>query len=220
MSYLKKEKNISVKTHIHLYDLPDDLAFGDSVAIDTEAMGLNQHRDRLCLVQLTFDSTNVHLIHFPKAEFSNSPNLKKLLTGDCKKIFHFARFDLAILQYSFGITIKNIYCTKVASHLARTYTNKHGLKDLCKELLGVEVSKQEQTSDWGCESLSKEQIKYAANDVLHLHSLKLKLDEMLTRENRHHLADATFTYLPYRAELDLYYGQGADLMAYKIENAG
>lgn len=209
-----------MKTHLHQYDLPDDIAFGASVAIDTEAMGLNQHRDRLCLVQLTFDSTNIHLVHFPKPNFDRSPNLKRLLASDCQKIFHFARFDVAILQYSFEISMKNIYCTKVASHLARTYTNKHGLKDLCKELLGVEVSKQEQTSDWGCETLSKDQVKYAATDVLHLHNLKLKLDSMLTRENRHHLANATFNYLPIRAELDLYYGQKSDLMAYRIDDAG
>lgn len=212
--------NAFVKTHLYKYDLPDDLVFGASVAIDTEAMGLNQHRDRLCLVQLTFDENNVHLVHFPKANFENSPNLKRLLTSDCQKIFHFARFDLAILQYSFGISMKNIYCTKVASHLVRTYTNKHGLKDLCKELLGIEISKQEQSSDWGAETLSKDQIRYAATDVLHLHILKLKLDAMLTRENRHHMANATFTYLPFRAELDLYYGQNADLMAYRIDDAG
>lgn len=209
-----------MKIHLHQYDLPDDIAFGASVAMDTEAMGLNQHRDRLCLVQLTFDSTNIHLVHFPKPHFNNSPNLKRLLMSDCQKIFHFARFDVAILQYSFEFSMKNIYCTKVASHLARTYTNKHGLKDLCKELLGIEVSKQEQTSDWGCESLSKDQVKYAATDVLHLHNLKLKLDAMLTRENRHHLANATFNYLPIRAELDLYYGQKSDLMAYRIDDAG
>ncbi len=208
-----------MKTQLHEYDLPDDLAFGSSVAIDTEAMGLNQHRDRLCLVQLTFDGINVHLVHFPKTDFSKSPNLKRLLESDCQKIFHFARFDLAILQYSFCIKIKNIYCTKVASHLVRTYTNKHGLKDLCKELLGVEVSKQEQTSDWGAPILSKDQMRYAANDVLNLRSLKFKLDEMLTRENRHPLANATFAYLPFRAELDLYYGQ-KDLMAYKIDDVG
>ncbi len=209
-----------MKTHLHKYDLPDDLAFGPSVAIDTEAMGLNQHRDRLCLVQLSFDGINIHLVQFPKANFDSSPNLKRLLASDCQKIFHFARFDLAILQYTFGISIKNIYCTKVASHLVRTYTSKHGLKDLCKELLSIEVSKQEQTSDWGTETLSKDQIRYAATDVLHLHSLKLKLDDLLTRENRHILANATFDYLPFRAELDLYYGQGGDLMAYKIDDKG
>jgi len=209
-----------VNTSLHAYDLPDDLVFGASVAIDTEAMGLNQHRDRLCLVQLTFDSSNVHLVHFPEADFAKSPNLKRLLASDCQKIFHFARFDVAILQYSFGVAIKNIYCTKVASHLTRTYTNKHGLKDLCKELLGVEVSKQEQTSDWGAAILSKDQMRYAANDVVHLHALKFKLDAMLTRENRHHLANATFAYLPFRAELDLYYDQKSDLMAYKIDDAG
>lgn len=206
-----------MKTHLHEYDLPDDLIFGQTVAIDTEAMGLNQHRDRLCLVQLTFDGNNVHLIQFPEANFSKSPNLKRLLIGDVQKIFHFARFDVAILQYSFQLQMKNIYCTKVASHLVRTFTNKHGLKDLCKELLGVEVSKQEQTSDWGTKTLSKDQIRYAATDVIYLHSLKLKLDAMLTRENRHHLANATFEYLPIRAELDLLYGQKGDLMAYKIE---
>lgn len=206
-----------MKTYLHEYDLPDDLVFGSVVAVDTEAMGLNQHRDRLCLVQLTFDGSQVHLVHFPKADFSKSVNLKRLLTSNCQKIFHFARFDLAILQYSFDISIKNIYCTKVASHLVRTFTNRHGLRDLCKDLLGVELSKQEQTSDWGASSLSKDQIRYAANDVLHLQLLKFKLDAMLVRENRQHLAEATFAYLPFRAELDLYYGQKGDLMAYKID---
>ena len=206
-----------VKTYLHEYDLPDDITFGQTVAIDTEAMGLNQHRDRLCLVQLTFDGINVHLVQFPEADFSESPNLKRLLVSDCQKIFHFARFDLAILQYSFDLLIKNIYCTKVASHLVRTYTNKHGLKDLCRELLGIEVSKQEQTSDWGAKVLSKDQMRYAATDVANLHSLKLKLDAMLTRENRQHLAEATFEYLPIRAQLDLLYGQKGDIMAYKLE---
>jgi ribonuclease D len=209
-----------MKTFLHEYDLPDDVIFGQTVAIDTEAMGLNQHRDRLCLVQLTFDGINVHLVQFPEADFSKSPNLKKLLTGSTQKIFHFARFDVAILQYSLKCRIQNVYCTKVVSHLVRTFTHKHGLKDLCKELLGVEVSKQEQTSDWGTKTLSKDQMRYAATDVVHLHSLKLKLDAMLTRENRHHLANATFEYLPFRAELDLLYGQKGDLMAYKIEDQG
>ena len=206
-----------MKTFIHEYDLPDDLIFSQTVAIDTEAMGLNQHRDRLCLVQLTFDGINVHLIQFPEANFSKSPNLKRLLTSDTQKIFHFARFDVGILQYSFQCRIKNIYCTKIVSHLVRTFTNKYGLKDLCKDLLGLEISKQEQTSDWGNTLLSKEQIRYAATDVIHLHSLKIKLDAMLTRENRHHLANASFEYLPFRAELDLLFGQKGDIMAYKIE---
>lgn len=206
-----------MKTFIYEYDLPDNVKFEQTVAIDTEAMGLNQHRDRLCLVQLTFDSNNIHLIQFPKADFSKSPNLKRLLTSETQKIFHFARFDIAILQFSFNCRVKNIYCTKVASHLTRTFTNKHGLKDLCKDLLGIEVSKQEQTSDWGAEILNKEQIRYAATDVIHLHNLKLKLDNLLTRENRHQLANATFEYLPFRADLDLLFGQKGDIMDYKIE---
>lgn len=207
----------TMKTFLHEYDLPDSLMHGESVAIDTEAMGLNQIRDRLCLVQLTFDGINVHLIQFPEANFSKSPNLKHLLTSETQKIFHFARFDLAILQHSFDCRVKNIYCTKVASHLTRTFTSKHGLKDLCKDLLGIEVSKQEQTSDWGSKVLSKDQIRYAATDVIHLHSLKLKLDSLLDRENRHHFAKATFEYLPFRAELDILFGQKGDIMAYKIE---
>lgn len=206
-----------MKTVLHQYDLPDNIPFGQTVAIDTEAMGLNHQRDRLCLVQLTFDGINVHLIQFPEADFSKSPNLKRLLTDDCQKIFHFARFDIGILQYSFGVVMKNVYCTKVASHLVRTFTNKHGLKDLCKELLGIEVSKQEQTSDWGAPVLNKDQMRYAATDVINLHALKLKLDTMLTRENRHYLANATFEYLPVRAQLDLLYGQKGDIMAYKLE---
>lgn len=206
-----------MKTFIHEYDLPDNVTSGQTIAIDTEAMGLNQHRDRLCLVQLTFDGVNVHLIQFPEANFSKSPNLKRLLTSNAQKIFHFARFDISILQHSFQCRIKNIYCTKIASHLVRTFTNKHGLKDLCKDLLNIEISKQEQTSDWGVKVLSKDQIRYAATDVIHLHNLKLKLDAILTREDRHHLANAAFEYLPFRAELDLLFGQKGDIMAYKIE---
>lgn len=207
-----------MKTYLHNYDLPDDLVRGESVAIDTETMGLNLHRDRLCLVQLTFDGKAIHLVHFPTPDFSKARNLKEILLSDkILKIFHFARFDVAALQHSFGIHMRNIYCTKIASHLVRTFTSKHGLKELCKDLLGIELSKEEQTSDWGNPKLHDKQLTYAANDVLHLHALKEKLDAMLTRENRTHLAKATFEYLPYRCEIDMLFNQNQDLMAYKIE---
>ena len=139
------------------------------------------------------------------------------MDSEVLKIFHFARFDVAALQHSLKIHMSNIYCTKIASHLVRTFTGKHGLKELCKELLGIELSKEEQTSDWGSPKLNDKQLSYAATDVIHLHSLKAKLDEMLTREKRTHLAKATFEYLPYRCELDLLYDQNQDIMAYKLE---
>ncbi len=208
-----------MKTYLHSYDLPDDLEMSQSVAIDTETMGLNLHRDRLCLVQLSFDSKNVHLVHFPTPDFSKSRNLKEILLSEkFLKIFHFARFDVAALQHSFAMRVNNIYCTKIASHLVRTFTNKHGLKELCKDLLGIELSKEEQTSDWGNAALHDKQLTYAANDVIHLHALKAKLDAMLIRENRTHLAKATFDYIPYRCELDLLFGQNQDIMAYKLES--
>lgn len=207
-----------MKTYLHTYDLPNDLSIGEAVAIDTETMGLNLHRDRLCVVQLTFDAKAVHLVHFPTPDFTKSRNLKEMLLNNrILKIFHFARFDVATIQHNFGIQLNNIYCTKIASHLVRTFTGKHGLKDLCKDLLGTELAKEEQTSDWGSDKLHDKQINYAANDVLHLHALKIKLDAMLIRENRTHLARATFDYLPYRCELDLLYGQSKDIMAHKIE---
>lgn len=208
-----------MKIHLHVYDLPDDITFENSVAIDTEAMGLKNHRDRLCVVQLSSGDGNCHLVHFPEPNFNLSGNLKKLLNNpELLKIFHYARFDVGILQYTFQIEIKNIYCTKIASRLTRTYCDRHGLKDLCKELIGVELSKQEQTSDWGAPSLTYDQQKYAATDVLHLHAVKKKLDVLLEREKRTELAQACFSFLPYRSQLDLMAGEGFDVLSYNGED--
>ncbi len=201
--------------HFHNHDLPESFVPSAVVAMDTEAMGLNYHRDRLCLVQLSNGDGHCHLVHFPTGDFSKSPRLKALLTrADVTKVFHFARFDVGILQFSFGIQMNNVYCTKIASRLVRTYTGKHGLKDLCKDLIGVEISKQEQTSDWGAETLNTEQQKYAATDVLHLHALKKILDGLLVREGRQDLARACFDFLPYRGQLDCTAGDTFDIFSY------
>ncbi len=184
------------------------------LAIDTEAMGLNNKRDRLCLVQLSNGNGDAHLVQFEKSTYK-APNLTKLLADKNRvKIFHFARFDLAVMREYLGIRLENIYCTRTASRLVRTYTDKHGYKDICKELLGVEVSKQQQSSDWGSSSLSPEQIEYAASDVLHLHKLKAKLDEMLKREGREELLASCCRFLPYRAELDLAGFEDDDIFAH------
>ena len=190
--------------HLHINDLPPGLAFGDSVAIDSEAMGLQPHRDRLCLVQMSRGDGDCHMVHFPPPGDYSAPNLKAIL-GDPSllKIFHFARFDLAILEHYLGVTCKPVYCTKIASKLARTYTDRHGLKDLCHELLGIDISKQQQSSDWGAAELTPEQQAYAAADVLHLHEIKTILNAMLAREGRTKLAQACFDFLPHRARLDL-----------------
>ena len=190
--------------HLHRGDLPPGLTFGDSVAIDTETMGLNPHRDRLCLVQLSRGDGDCHLVQLPPGEPVHSPHLAALLADKAVlKIFHFARFDVAVLEHALGVNCGPVYCTKIASRLSRTFTDRHGLKDLCRDLLGVEISKQKQSSDWGADRLSSSQLDYAANDVLHLHPLKEKLDEMLAREGRTELAGACFAFLPYRARLDL-----------------
>ena len=184
--------------NVDLYreDLPDNLTFGDSVAIDTETMGLDPHRDRLCLVQLSAGDGNCHLVQFPQGQY-DAPNLKRLLTDPgVTKIFHFARFDLAMIRRYLDVDCGPVYCTKIASKLSRTYTDRHGLKDLCKELLGVDLSKQQQSSDWGRDTLSPEQLQYAASDVLYLHKLRESLDEMLMRENRTALAAAAFKLIP------------------------
>jgi ribonuclease D len=210
-----------MKIHLHAYDLPDNFSFEKSVAIDTEAMGLKNHRDRLCVVQLSAGDGHCHLVHFPEPHFHSSLNLKKLLNNlQLLKIFHYARFDVGILQHTFQLGIRNIYCTKIASRLTRTYCNRHGLKDLCKELLGVELSKQEQTSDWGAPTLTIEQQKYAATDVLYLHELKKKLDVLLEREKRTELAQACFDFLPYRSQLDLMAGENFDILSYNSEDKG
>lgn len=193
---------------LHRHDLPDGLDLGPVVAIDTETMGLLPHRDRLCLVQLSAGDGNAHCVQIiPEAlggRGADCPNLKRLL-GDAAtiKLFHFARFDVAVLRQALGVACAPVRCTKVAAKLVRTFTDRHGLKDLCKELLGVEISKQQQTSDWGAAELSAEQLAYAASDVLHLHALWAKLESLLVRENRLSLAQACFDFLPARGELDL-----------------
>ena len=190
--------------HLHINDLPPGLTFGDSVAIDSEAMGLQPHRDRLCVVQMSRGDGDCHMVHFPPPGDYSAPNLKAIL-GDPNmlKMFHFARFDVAILEHYLGVTCKPVYCTKIASKLARTYTDRHGLKDLCRELLGIDISKQQQSSDWGAAELTPEQQAYAAADVLHLHEIKTILNAMLAREGRTKLAQACFDFLPHRARLDL-----------------
>jgi ribonuclease D len=188
---------------VHQYDLPASVRFTGSVAIDTETMGLRPHRDRLCVVQLSQGDNTAHLVQFPTPRF-DAPNLKALLTDpQVAKLFHFARFDIAVLRHHLGVTTGPVYCTKIASRLVRTFTDKHGLKDLVKELLDVDLSKQQQSSDWGASELTPEQTRYAASDVLHLHALRAKLDTMLAREGRAELAQACFTFLPHRAALDL-----------------
>lgn len=200
---------------LHQGDLPDGLSFGRAVAIDTESLGLNWTRDRLCLVQLSAGDGFVHLVQFAPGLF-NAPNLKKLLTDQSvTKIFHFARADLATLSYHLGVMPAPIYCTKIASVLARTFTDRHSLKDLVKDLLNIELAKEQQTSDWGAAHLSQEQLTYAATDVLYLHSLREKLDAMLVREGRSELARAAFDFLPARAALDVAGWNGVDIFAHK-----
>ena len=192
-----------MQTHLYKNDLDDGIVFKGNVAIDTEAMGLDPARDRLCLIQIFDGETDCHMVQFENSN-TESPNLIKLLNDEnIQKIFHYARFDMAALRHALKIDVKNVYCTKIASKIARTYTNNHGLKDLCKELLGVEISKKQQSSDWGNSNLSKEQIAYAANDVIYLHQIKDKLDEMLVREDRQLLVDSCLSFLPTRVELDL-----------------
>ncbi|CAK0750251.1 ribonuclease D [uncultured Gammaproteobacteria bacterium] len=188
---------------LHEGDLPDGLSLGDCVAIDTETMGLNPARDRLCLIQLSAGDGACHLVQFRKGVYQ-APNLRRLLTDPAvTKLFHFARFDIAILHAYLGVLCQPVYCTKVASRLVRTFTDRHGLKDLCKDLLGVEISKQQQSSDWGASDLTPDQLRYAASDVLHLHRLKARLDVMLEREGRTALAEGCFHFLPTRSLLDL-----------------
>lgn len=192
-----------MKIRHYLNDLPPDLASSGSVAIDTEAMGLKGGRDRLCVVQLSFGDGVCHLVQMQKKSPSPSSNLKALLSNpSVEKIFHFARFDVGILYRHFGVLCKPIYCTKIASRLARTYTDRHGLKELCRDLIRVELSKVEQTSDWGADTLSNDQKRYAAMDVLYLHGLRKKLDEMLVREDRMLMAQGCFSFLPTRVLLD------------------
>jgi ribonuclease D len=192
-----------VTTRLHRGDLPDLSRYRGSVAIDTETMGLDHHRDRLCVVQLSPGDGSADVVQIP-AGGSAAPNLKRLLADrSVVKIFHFARFDLAALYHAFGVMPEPVYCTKIASRLARTYTDKHGLKDLVRDVLGIEISKQQQLTDWGAEKLTDAQVAYAASDVLHLHALKERLDALIAREGRGDLAAACFQFLPHRARLDL-----------------
>jgi ribonuclease D len=189
--------------HLHRGDLPEGLLFGDAVAVDSEAMGLNPHRDRLCLVQLSRGDGDAHLVQFAAGCY-DAPNLKRLLVDpQIVKLFHFARFDIAILYHYLGAMPQPLYCTKIASRLVRTFSDRHGLRDLCKDLLGVELKKEQQSSDWGASALSEEQQRYAAADVLYLHALRARLDAMLAREQRTELARSCFDFLPARALLDL-----------------
>jgi ribonuclease D len=198
----------------HRGDLPDLTRYTDAVAIDTETMGLNPHRDRLCVVQLSNGDGSADVVQIPRGS-SDAPNLKALLANPkITKIFHFARFDLAALYNAFGVMPGPVYCTKIASRLSRTYTDRHGLKDLVREVLNVELSKQQQSSDWGASALSEAQLAYAASDVLHLHALRERLDVMLAREGRTELAQACFTFLPTRAMLDLQGWEAEDIFAH------
>jgi ribonuclease D len=194
--------------HLHPHDLPEGLDLGPVVAVDTEAMGLNPHRDRLCLVQLSSGDGTAHLVQIIPPSLGgrggDAPNLRALMSDRrVTKLFHFARFDVALLHHALGCEVSPVICTKIASKLVRTYTDRHGLKDLLKELLGVEISKQQQSSDWGSPELSPEQCAYAASDVLHLHALWAKLEALLVREGRRELAQACYDFLPTRGKLDL-----------------
>ncbi|MDA0938891.1 MAG: ribonuclease D [Proteobacteria bacterium] len=187
-----------------LNDLPDNLSIDGDIAVDTESMGLTIKRDRLCVVQIADSSGNIYIVHFPKNNAFHCKNLKLLLSDDKRqKIFHFGRFDIAILQYYLQIQISNIFCTKIASKLARTYTDYHGLKELCNSLLGVKISKQQQSSDWGADTLTEEQLQYAASDVLYLHKIRDKLRDMLLRENKLNFAMSCFAFLNTVVNLDL-----------------
>jgi ribonuclease D len=199
---------------LHRGDLPDSFEFGASVAIDTETMGLVNQRDRLCLIQLSKGDGTAHLVQIAAGQ-REAPNLVRLLRDTrVEKLFHFARFDMGILQKTFGIMPGPIYCTKIASKLARTYTDRHGLKDLVRELLGQEISKQQQSSDWGAPDLTEAQLAYAASDVLHLHAIREKLDIMLQREGRFGLALECFAFLPTRVRLDLMGWAETDIFAH------
>ncbi len=199
---------------LHRGDLPDLSRYKNSVAIDTETMGLDLHRDRLCVVQLSPGDGTADVVQIPPTG-AEAVNIKRLLAdAGIVKIFHFARFDIAMLYRSFGVMPTPVYCTKIASCLTRTYTDKHGLKDLVRDMLGIDVSKQQQLSDWGAETLTDAQVAYAASDVLHLHALKEKLDALLAREGREELAAACFRFLPHRARLDLAGWAAEDIFAH------
>ena len=204
-----------VTIRLHKGDLPADADFGVAVAVDTETLGLLPQRDRLCLVQLSRGDGSADLVQIARGQ-ARAPNLERLLAdSSVVKLFHFARFDLAILYKTFGVMPGPVYCTKIASKLTRTYTDRHGLKDLSRELLGVDLSKQQQSSDWGADVLTDAQLAYAASDVLHLHALRARLDAMLAREGRQELAAASFAYLPTRAKLDLLGWGDSDIFSHQ-----
>ncbi|HEU5017314.1 MAG TPA: ribonuclease H-like domain-containing protein [Pseudolabrys sp.] len=203
---------------LHRGDLPDLTAYSgkSAVAIDTETMGLDPHRDRLCVVQLSPGDGSADVVQIGAGQ-TRAPNIERLLADrSIVKLFHFGRFDLGVLAKTFGVMAETVYCTKIASRLARTYTDKHGLKDLARELLGVELSKQQQSSDWGADALSDAQVAYAATDVLHLHALRERLDAMLVREGRNHLGDACFRFLPDRVRLDLAGWAQEDIFSHSV----
>lgn len=200
--------------HLHKGDLPDGIDFGESVAIDSETMGLRFRRDGLCVVQLSDGGGDAHVVQLDRGTY-HCPNLKRVLTDrGVLKIFHYGRFDIGMFALHLGVITAPVYCTKIASKLARTYTDRHGLKDVTRELLNIELSKAQQSSDWGAETLSPEQLAYAASDVLNLHALKDKLDRMLAREDRLALAQACFDFLPWRAQLDLAGWEDQDVFAH------
>ncbi len=200
--------------HLHKHDLPDGLDLGPVVAIDCETMGLNPHRDRLCLVQMSSGDGDAHMVQIGIGQ-REAPNLTRMLTDPTVlKLFHFGRFDIAALMHTFGVITAPVYCTKIASKLVRTFTDRHGLKVLLSDLLGVDISKQQQMSDWGAEELTEAQLGYAASDVLHLHRLKTRLDELLMREGRMDVAQSCFAFLPVRAQLDLMGWPETDLFAH------
>ena len=202
-------------TRQHKGDLPADFHFGDSVAIDTETLGLVPHRDRLCVVQLSGGDGSADVVQIGVGQ-TRAPHLERLLADPAvKKLFHYARFDIAVLFHAFGVMTTNLYCTKIASKLVRTYTDRHGLRDLCREMLGIDLSKQQQSSDWGADDLSDAQVAYAASDVLHLHALRSKLDTLLLRERRAELAAECFAFLPTRARLDLQGWAESDIFAHQ-----
>jgi ribonuclease D len=205
--------------HLHRHDLPDGIDLGPVIAVDTETMGLNPHRDRLCLVQISAGDGVAHLVQLVPTKLGGqgyaAPNLARLMADTAvTKLMHFARFDVAVLQKAFGITVAPVRCTKIAAKLVRTFTDRHGLRDLCRELLGVEISKQQQSSDWGSPELSPEQLAYAASDVLHLHALWARLEALLIREDRLALAQACFEFLPARCRLDLLGYETPDIFAH------
>lgn len=204
-----------VTTYLHLGDLPDDALAGAAVvAIDSETMGLRLGRDPLCVVQLSDGNGEAHVVQLDRGTY-DAPNLKRLLTDPAVlKLFHFGRFDIAMFWLHLGVVTAPVYCTKIASKLARTYTDRHGLKDVTKELLGIDLSKAQQSSDWGQRKLSEDQVAYAASDVLHLHALRERLDEMLIREGRDGLARACFNFLPHRAQLDVAGWEDIDIFAH------